>query len=658
MKRVLLTILLSQFFSLAESQMRSSNPDSLKRLLETTNEDTTKVIVSADLCFTYAFLQVDTSIAYGQKAISLARQIQYKKGEAAGMSSYGWALWASGSYDKAIEAALKSLNLYKDLKMYEKIVSAYESLAVFYRDAGDYGEALKYGILSKDLFESSFASRKFGGLEPYTTIGSIYLFTDKMDSASFYLNKSYQREKDLNKYVSGYTLNMLGYVEATKKHYQQALDYYHAVIPLSLESKNYFDIVNTYSFLASLYQETGKIDSSIWYAKEIQSNSAFSIFPQGILDANTILAQDYRLIKNNDSALKYLELRVALNDSLFNKSKSRAIQTLTFNEKLQQQEMEATTVKYQNKVRLYSLLALSGVFLLIGIILYRNNKIKQKANILLQQQKGKVETTLKALESTQAQLIQSEKMASLGELTAGIAHEIQNPLNFINNFSEVNRELIEEMELEINKGNVENIRSLAIDVKNNEEKISHHGKRADDIVKGMLQHSRKSTGQKELTDINALADEYLRLAYHGLRAKDKSFNSALQTDYDPSIVKINIITQDVGRVLLNLYNNAFYSVMEKKQLQPENYEPVVSVTTKKTGDDVLICVRDNGSGIPQKIVDKIFQPFFTTKPTGLGTGLGLSISYDIIKAQGGLIKVNTREGEFAEFIIQFPVTEI
>jgi signal transduction histidine kinase len=654
MKRVLLTILVMQIFSFADSQVRSSNPDSLKQLLAANIPDTTKVIICADISFTYAFLQVDTSIAYAQKAISLARQIQYKSGEAAAMSSYGWALWAAGNYDKAIEAALKALNLYKDLKDYKRMVSAYDALAVFYRDAGDYGEALKYGILAKNLFESSFTAREFTDLEPFTTIGSIYLFTNRMDSASFYITESYKREKTSFQNVSGYTLNMLGLLEATRKHYQQALEHYHAVIPIATEQKNYFDIVNTYSFLAKLYQETGIIDSSIWYAKEIQSKSKFSIFPEGVLEALTILAQDYRLIKNNDSALKYLELRVALNDSLFDKSKYRAIQTLTFNEKLQQQEVQAADLQLQNKIRLNTLLALSGVFLLIGILLYRNNKVKQKANILLQQQKEKVESTLKVLESTQAQLIQSEKMASLGELTAGIAHEIQNPLNFINNFSEVNKELIEEMELEIGKGNIENLRSLATDVRNNEEKISHHGKRADDIVKGMLQHSRKSTGQKELIDINALADEYLRLAYHGLRAKDKSFNSNLQNYYDPAIGKINIISQDVGRVLLNLYNNAFYSVTEKKQQQPETYEPVVSVITKKMGDEVLIYVRDNGSGIPPKIMDKIFQPFFTTKPTGQGTGLGLSISYDIIKAHGGQIKVNTKEGEFTEFIIQFP----
>ena len=243
-------------------------------------------------------------------------------------------------------------------------------------------------------------------------------------------------------------------------------------------------------------------------------------------------------------------------------------------------------------------------------------------------------------------------MASLGELTAGIAHEIQNPLNFVNNFSEVNKELLVEMNEEIEKGNYNEVKLIAKDVTENEDKIIHHGKRADAIVKGMLQHSRTSTGKKEPTSINALADEYLRLSYHGLRAKDKSFNAEMKTDFDETIGNINIIPQDIGRVLLNLYNNAFYAVTEKKKQQPEGYEPTVSVSTKKINDKIVIRVKDNGNGISQKIVDKIFQPFFTNKPTGVGTGLGLSLSYDIVKAHGGEIKVNTEEGEFTEFVVQ------
>ena len=276
----------------------------------------------------------------------------------------------------------------------------------------------------------------------------------------------------------------------------------------------------------------------------------------------------------------------------------------------------------------------------------------------------KLNQTVDSLKKTQSQLIQSEKMASLGELTAGIAHEIQNPLNFVNNFSEVNTELIDELEQEIDKGNLNEVRSIAKDIKENERKINHHGKRADAIVKGMLQHSRTSSGQKEPTDINALADEYLRLAYHGLRAKDKSFNASFKTNLDNSIDKVNIIPQDIGRVLVNLINNAFYAVGEKRKqtsnarpddLVGRGYEPIVTVTTKKIDGKVELKVVDNGNGIPQKVLDKIFQPFFTTKPTGEGTGLGLSLSYDIItKGHGGELKVETKEGEGTEFIIQLP----
>ena len=294
-----------------------------------------------------------------------------------------------------------------------------------------------------------------------------------------------------------------------------------------------------------------------------------------------------------------------------------------------------------------------------------NEKIKAALEIQVAErtsaltlQKEELEQTLTELKSTQALLIQAEKMASLGELTAGIAHEIQNPLNFVNNFSEVNKELLEEMKEEIEKGNFDEVKALAKDVSENQEKINHHGKRADAIVKGILQHSRKSSGQKEPTDINALADEYLRLAYHGLRAKDKSFNATLKTDYDDSIGNINIIPQDIGRVILNLITNAFYAAALPPQgglINPDyKLDPTVWVSTKKVGDKVLIAVSDNGPGIPQKILDKIFQPFFTTKPTGEGTGLGLSISYDIIKAHGGELQVATKAGEGTRFTIHLP----
>ena len=280
----------------------------------------------------------------------------------------------------------------------------------------------------------------------------------------------------------------------------------------------------------------------------------------------------------------------------------------------------------------------------------------------LTKQKEELEYTLDELKSTQAQLIQSEKMASLGELTAGIAHEIQNPLNFVNNFSEVNNELIEELkserQKEEGKRDIEIENEILNDITQNNVKISFHGRRADAIVKSMLQHSRKSTGQKESTDINDLCDEYLRLSYHGLRAKDKSFNVEFKTDFDNSIGKMDVVPQDIGRVLLNLFNNAFYAVNEKKKLADESYHPTVMVTTKRSRadgqDEVLISVKDNGDGVPQNIIDKIFQPFFTTKPTGSGTGLGLSLAYDIIKAHGGELKVNTKEGEGSEFIIELP----
>jgi signal transduction histidine kinase/ligand-binding sensor domain-containing protein len=290
------------------------------------------------------------------------------------------------------------------------------------------------------------------------------------------------------------------------------------------------------------------------------------------------------------------------------------------------------------------------------------DKVNQRTEEVLQQkeeieaQRDNLEKAFKELKTTQAQLVQSEKMASLGELTAGIAHEIQNPLNFINNFSEVNTELIDEMQQDIDKGNYEDVKAIADDIKQNQQKINQHGKRADFIVKGMLQHSRISKGERDLTNVNVLADEFLKLSYHGLRAKDKSFNAEMTTNFYAGLPRISIVQQDIGRVLLNLFNNAFYAVNQKKKTSDNTYRPLVSVSTSSRDNMVIITVKDNGMGIPAAIREKIMQPFFTTKPTGEGTGLGLSLSYDIIvKAHNGSINVNSTEGEGSEFIIQLPV---
>lgn len=292
----------------------------------------------------------------------------------------------------------------------------------------------------------------------------------------------------------------------------------------------------------------------------------------------------------------------------------------------------------------------------LSVMLQESIEDLQKKSLVIEDANKALTQTLEELKATQVQLIQSEKMASLGELTAGIAHEIQNPLNFVNNFSEVCNELIEEMREQLENGNAEEAKAIANEIKMSLEKINLHGKRADGIVKSMLQHSRTSNNKKEPTDINVLADEYLRLAYHGLRAKDKSFNAAIKTDYEENIGVVKIISQDIGRVILNLITNAFYAVMEKKKSQPEGYEPTVTVSTKKIDNKIIVTVKDNGTGIPQKALDKIFQPFFTTKPTGQGTGLGLSLSYDIVtKGHGGELKVETKEGEYTSFSVILPV---
>jgi len=651
--------------------------------------DTIRLKMLTSLTSAYAFethyYNSDSALHYAQQALQLVQKMKassdYKKLAEAGNSAElislqettAYLLHSLGNYPRALEMRLENLKLVENDKDKFQLVNALGRISGEYLSMKDYQSMLNYAKQQDSVVATLDAS-------DIRYRGSLFWSKTNVATANYRLNNhslalTYVKEAlsidSIDVGGLAYGRQLLADIYAAMNESDSALSNYRYIISVATTWPGLW-IPLAQAGMAKVFQKNNQVDSALLYGRQALNNfqnNTLNLRSWGenslyyVAEISPLLAELYKANNQPDSAYKYLQLSVAAKDSLYNTDKVRQFQTLGFNEanrrlQLEQQSKEEKQ-QYETKIKMYGLISIISGFVVLAFVQYRNNRQKQKANIVLQSQKQEIENTLSELKTTQTQLIQSEKMASLGELTAGIAHEIQNPLNFVNNFSEVNKELLVEMKDEIDKGNIGDAKAIADDVIGNEEKINHHGKRADAIVKGMLQHSRSSNGQKEPANINTLCDEYLRLAYHGLRAKDKTFNATLKTDFDESIGHINIIPQDIGRVILNLITNAFYVVDEKKKAPqpPEGgvpYDPTVSVSTKKVGDKVLISVKDNGNGIPKNIVDKIFQPFFTTKPTGQGTGLGLSLSYDIVKAHGGELKVETRENEGTTFIIQLP----
>jgi len=648
----------AQDSALTTDSLNKTWHESILHDLDTARQDTSRVLLTAELANYFKFYLPDSALFYAYKALALARQIKFPKGEARALLFLILAQYELGNDSKALQISLQGLKLAeKNNLMYDE-AHFLHTLGNIYNETKNPRKALDILNKSKVLFDSI---RDF----TYSTmvqnhIGDTYLRLNQSDSALDYCQLAYKNAVKINEeWLKHEVLISLGKIQDKKGNVDLALAYFRQSVAEASEAVTLF---GSYFSIAQLYQKTNT-DSCIYYAKKSLEIVQGKGFNSSIVDATILLSNVYA-DRDPQKALQYSKLAIAYKDSLFNLGRTSSLEnSVAFDEQERQYEIEIAETAYRNQVKQFAFISGLLVFLLIVYILYRNNRHKQKAYALLQKQKqetdvqrAKAERTLHELKSTQAQLIQSEKMASLGELTAGVAHEIQNPLNFVNNFSDVNQELLTELRDEANKGNLDEVKSIASSVIENELKINHHGKRADAIVKGMLQHARTSSGQKEPTDINKLADEYLRLAYQRFRAKDKSFNATFATDFDQTIGKVNVIPQEIGRVILNLINNAFYAVHEKQKQNLNGHEPTVSVSTKRNAGTVAILVKDNGNGIPQKILDKIFQPFFTTKPTGQGTGLGLSLAYDIVKAHGGEIKVQTKEGEGSEFIIHLPET--
>lgn len=619
-----------------------------------------------------------------------------------------------GYYGDAMENNITALEMAKESKDSSLVVECLLANGFIYMFVKEFSlaiaaqqEAMKVATAMND---SSYIATI------YSDMGNVHMRDGKLDSALQDFKNCFNLRKRLNEtlylsnallYISHILLKQ-GKIEQALATQFEALQYAKNLKEGTYVLDVYADIaVSTYK-LNYLQQSLTYNDTLLLLSTKYKNSSYSSIALQGIANVNlkqgkraaAIVAlkkaisitntDDYRNLKeiyaglltaqeksgNYKEAFHNAMLYKRFCDSVETMEKSTKLVSLTnqleFQNKraLLEVSQEKELALKQSEIRQQKLFRNLSIGSLIIVIIFalsyfKRFREKRKLNIQLEQ-------TVTNLKATQKQLIQSEKMASLGELTAGIAHEIQNPLNFVNNFSEVSKELLDEMKQTLEKGYTDDAKEIMQDVVQNLEKIKHHGKRADAIVKGMLQHSRKSEGKKEPTDINALCDEYVRLSYHGLRAKDKSFNAKFETNFDASLPKINIVPQDIGRVILNLINNAFYAASQNHQQKAEgtlNAEhkkvPTVWVNTKKQGDKVLISVKDNGRGIPKENLEKIFQPFFTTKPSGSGTGLGLSLSFDIVRAHAGELKVETlsaeaaaqagKDGEETEFIIILPV---
>lgn len=652
------------FGSIVSARAQSARTDSLKRLLSQKLPDTSRAMVLEQVSRALMYSEPVEAIKYAREGLSVAERAEYPYGIARNLNRLGAVYRSVGSYAKALESHLAGHRVAQENGDRDGMARIDINIGVFYFEQKDYNRAIGYYRSTKDL------AQQIGDAElleiALTNLSSVYAKLNQLDSAKAFALRAYEiAERQQDQTSTGILFAILGNIHYRNKEYALSLGYYRRSISLYRAVNDQRNLGQTYFEMGRVFLETNEPDSCRIYGEKALQLAQAVNNPNNILDASTLLTEFYE-DKDKAKAYQYFKIATLAKEQMFDREKVQQIQNLDFNEQLRVQQVENEKVENRRSILTRSLIAGLLAVMLIAFLLYRNSRNRRKANVLLQRQKDELQATLTELKTTQAQLIQAEKMASLGELTAGISHEIQNPLNFVNNYAEVNMELLEELREEGRKrsdgseigrpgdpGRDERlIEELVRGLEENERKILHHGRVAEAIVRGMQQHSRRSSGSRELTDVNLLTKEYAELAYNGMTAKDKLSKDMLSFDLGTNFKKVTIIPGDIGRVVLNLLNNAFYAVLEKKETQPEDYLPAITVTTRQFPDTVEIRIKDNGTGIPPESLDKLFQPFFTTKPTGQGTGLGLSLAYDIItKGHSGRLEVTSQLGEWTELIV-------
>ncbi|WP_162052601.1 tetratricopeptide repeat-containing sensor histidine kinase [Pontibacter pamirensis] len=610
----------------------------------------------------YELRHIDTSLSLhrSKEAIVLAEEASYKKGLAEAYLNQGFVEMVLANYSVALQIISKASSIFDDLKDKQGLGRSLYNLGTIFRSIGDYNQALESFQQSLRLRQS--VGDKEGEARCFMQLGYISIQFGNYNEATTYYYRSLVISRQLNDLEGiAAVLGGIAIIEHKLQQYEQAEAHFLESLAIRKEIGEVHGWLVSMNYLGDLYFAMNRFSEAEIILSEalVQAKQHSNPFPANYCRLCTSMAKVYMASERFAEAIDYLEQSLST-------AKDANLKYLIHDIYFALSEVYKRTGDYVQALSCYEqfhrykeeVINLSASAKLKNLELSSQIEAEKKAAEIHRLRHIELKKTYDRLRETQQQLIQSEKMASLGELTAGVAHEIQNPLNFVNNFSEVSIELIEELREERRK----EVRDAGLEaeiimiLEQNLAKIHYHGKRADSIVKDMLEHSRASGGEKQLVDLNALADEYLRLSYHGFRAKDKNFAAKLITQFDTHLGNVKVVPQDIGRVLLNLYNNAFYATQKKLRKVDNDYQPELKVSTHHQEDKFEIKIRDNGIGIPNKIKHKIFQPFFTTKPTGQGTGLGLSISYDIItKGHGGELTVASEEGEFTEFTLLLPL---
>lgn len=672
--------------------VRAQSPQTpaLRRTLAQADSDTARVLLLANLSATFRYSRYDSVQYYARQGLALARRIGYPKGEGRCLSRLALLQAERGNLPQALRTDLRALALHQAAHDAVGMARTLNQTGLLYQALDDSGPALRYYYRAKAIYDQLPRPDDSQVVSVLTNLGSVYVSRRQLDSAAYFLDRALAlttRSPNIDQSCWGnplpYVLRELGLLAVARGRTATAIDYYHRSARAALPENDHRSACRAYQYLAELYQAQGRADSSIVYARRALHVGQRLPYVVGVVRTSRLLAETFAARQQRDSTLKYLLIRQMAEDSLYNPQRIKQMDAIGFVEQQRLQELEDERAEYAVRLRSYALSGGLGILGLLVLALFYFNRRQRRANAELHRlnaqvtqqsqeltaQRDRLAHMLQELRTTQQQLVLREKMASLGELMAGVAHEIQQPAQTVRNLAGVSEQLCQELRTELMKGaelqpaDFELLDEMLLTLARHQSKIGQQGQRTVGIVRGMLEYGGGQPTARQPTDLNALAEDYLRLTYHDMRAKHRHFNAALLPRLDPAVGTVDVVRHDLGRVLISLYSNAFYAVQQRRQHadtagddEADEYVPQVTLRTERTGPrEICIRVRDNGLGIPAEAQPHVFERFFSTKPADEGPGLGLAVSRDIVRSLGGQLTLETEPGAFTELIVTLPV---